>query len=71
MVAAAAVAVPVAAVPAGKERYLIGTQRGRYSVQWRTFLGEKVMPAQVVEFPAKISYGAGAADAGVDSGAPQ
>lgn len=63
--------VPVAAVPAGKERYLIGTQRGRYSVQWRTFLGEKVMPAQVVEFPAKISYGAGAADAGVDSGAPQ
>lgn len=59
--------VPVAAVPAGVERYLIGTQRGRYSVQWRTFLGEKVMPAQPVDFPAKLSFGAVDKDAGADA----
>lgn len=62
--------VPVGAVGPGKERYFIGTQRGRYSVQWRTFLGERVIPAQVIDFPAKIVYGAAERDAGADGSAP-
>jgi hypothetical protein len=39
--------------------------RGRYLVQWRTFLGEKVMPPVMVEMPARVSTGGGA-----DAGAP-
>lgn len=57
--------VPVAAVPANSERYVIGPQRGRYSVQWRTFLGERIEPPQAVEMPARLQYGQGA-----DAGAP-
>ena len=53
--------VPIAWVPAGKETYVIGPQRGRYSVQWRTFLGDSVEPARTVELPARIV--AGQADA--------
>jgi hypothetical protein len=60
--------VPVALVPPLGERYVIGTTRGRYLVQWRTFLGEKVMPPSLVEMPARITIGvpadAGAPDAG-------
>lgn len=56
--------VPVVAVPAYSDRYVIGPQRGRYVVQWRTFLGERVGPAQTVEIPARLTYGA------VDAGAP-
>jgi hypothetical protein len=56
--------VPVVAVPASSERYLIGTARGRYVVQWRTFLGERITPPQTVEMPARLSYG------GADAGAP-
>ncbi len=56
--------VPVVAVPANSERYVIGPQRGRYSVQWRTFLGERIAPPQTVEMPARLSYG------GADAGAP-
>jgi hypothetical protein len=56
--------VPVVAVPASSERYLIGTDRGRYVVQWRTFLGERISPPQTVEMPARLSYG------GADAGAP-
>ncbi len=56
--------VPVVAVPAHSDRYVIGPQRGRYSVQWRTFLGERIGPAQTVELPARLTYG------GADAGAP-
>lgn len=56
--------VPVVAVPAHSDRYVIGPQRGRYVVQWRTFLGERIGPAQPVEMPARLSYG------GADAGAP-
>ena len=59
---------PVALVPPLSERYVIGPQRGRYVVQWRTFLGEKVLEPEQVEMPARISIGgtpdAGAPDAG-------
>jgi hypothetical protein len=60
--------VPVVAVPPQSERYVIGTARGRYVTQWRTFLGDRVLPAQTVEIPARIVYGvskdAGAPDGG-------
>jgi hypothetical protein len=62
--------VPVVAVPAGAERYVIGTARGRYIVQWRTFLGDRIAPAQTIELPARLVYGdppdagAGAPDGG-------
>jgi hypothetical protein len=56
--------VPVVAVPAHSDRYVIGPQRGRYVVQWRTFLGERIGPAQTLELPARLTYG------GADAGAP-
>jgi hypothetical protein len=63
--------VPVVAVPPGSDRYVIGPLRGRYTAQWRTFLGEKVSPPQTVEMPARLTHGgaaAGAADAGGPDG---
>ncbi len=59
--------VPAVAVPPGAERYLIGPQRGKYSLQWRTFLGERVLPPRVVEAPARVTYGV-ASDAGAPDG---
>lgn len=58
--------VPVVAVPAASERYVIGTARGRYVAQWRTFLGERIAPPQTIEMPARLTYGR--ADAGVPDG---
>lgn len=59
--------VPVVAVPAGAEQYVIGPQKGRYVVQWRSFLGEKVAPLRSIEMPARIVHG-GAPDAGAPDG---
>jgi hypothetical protein len=59
--------VPVVAVPAASDRYLIGPLRGRYVIQWRTFLGEKVEPPRTVEFPARLLHG-DRADAGAPDG---
>lgn len=60
--------VPVVAVPPHSERYVIGPQKGRYHAQWRTFLGEKILPPKTTEMPARIVHGsppdAGAPDAG-------
>jgi hypothetical protein len=58
--------VPVVAVPPRSERYVIGPPRGRYTVQWRTFLGEGVEPPRVVELPSRLVHGA--ADAGAPDG---
>lgn len=58
--------IPVAQVPANAERYLIGPPRGRYVVQWRTFLGERILPPQTVEVPARLDNAP--ADAGVVDG---
>ena len=63
--------VPVVAVPPGSDRYVIGPLRGRYTAQWRTFLGEKVSPPQAVEMPARLVHGsvaAGTSDAGGPDG---
>ncbi|MFT3773613.1 MAG: hypothetical protein QM820_50200 [Minicystis sp.] len=59
--------VPVVAVPPHGERYVIGPVRGRYVAQWRTFLGEKVLPPQPIEMPARVVFGS-AADAGAPDG---
>lgn len=59
--------VPVVAVPAASERYVIGPPRGRYVAQWRTFLGEKIDPPRAVEIPARLTHG-GAPDAGAPDG---
>ncbi|WP_437943477.1 hypothetical protein WMF27_40905 [Sorangium sp. So ce281] len=59
--------IPAVAVPQASERYVIGPLRGRYVVQWRTFLGERIEPPQTVEMPARIVRSgaeAGAADGG-------
>jgi hypothetical protein len=59
--------VPVVEVPAHGEQYVAGPVRGRYVAQWRSFLGEKVGPAQTVEMPARLVYGS-APDAGAPDG---
>ena len=59
--------VPVVSVPPGSDRYVIGPVRGHYVAQWRTFLGEKVYPAQAIDMPARLVHG-GAADAGAPDG---
>jgi hypothetical protein len=59
--------VPLVVVPPLSERYVIGTTRGRYSVQWRTFLGEVIEPPQPVEMPARLVRGQ-APDAGAPDG---
>lgn len=56
--------LPVVAVPPGAERYVIGTQKGRYVAQWRTFLGERIYPAHPVDLPARVAYGTPDRDAG-------
>jgi len=55
-------------VPANAERYVIGTIRSEYVVQWRSFLGERVIPAAVVALPARLEHPVPAADA--DAGPP-
>lgn len=57
--------VAVAWVPAHGQQYLIGTTRGRYTVQWRSFLGTFIGEPKVIEFPARLVLGGPA-----DSGAP-
>lgn len=59
--------VPVVGVPAVSERYVIGLPRGRYVIQWRSFLGERVEPPTTVEIPARFIHG-GSPDAGALDG---
>ncbi len=61
--------IPVVAVPAASERYVVGPLRGRYVTQFRTFLGETVDPPQTVELPARLHHGA-QPDAGAPDGVP-
>lgn len=46
--------VPVVSVPAGEKRLMLGTQPGRYTVQWRTFLGDRIEAAETAELPALL-----------------
>jgi hypothetical protein len=59
--------VPVVAVPPVSDRYVIGPPRGRYVVEWRTFLGDRIGAPQTIEMPARIVYGL-APDAGAPDG---
>jgi hypothetical protein len=52
--------VPAAWVDPGRDQLVLGPPRGRYQVQWRTFLGESSDPPIIVEVPSRISIGAGA-----------
>lgn len=51
--------IPIAWVAPGAAhaQYLIGPQRGRYGVQWRTFLGDAVEAPRTVELPARVTFG--------------
>lgn len=59
--------VPVLFVPPNEQRYVIGTMRGRYMTQWRTFLGDRIGPANTTEMPARLVWGE-VADAGAPDG---
>lgn len=56
-------AVPVAWVDPNRDQLLLGPPRGRYQLQWRTFLGEAADPPLIVDLPARVSIG-GNADGG-------
>jgi hypothetical protein len=60
--------IPVAWVPAHGQQYLIGSRAGRYSVQWRSFLGMDIEDPQEVIVPARLSLGE-PPDAGAPPGA--
>jgi hypothetical protein len=51
--------VPAAWVDPGRDQLVLGPPRGRYQVQWRTFLGESSDPPITVEVPSRVSIGAG------------
>jgi hypothetical protein len=59
--------VPVAWVPAHGEQYVIGSRAGKYTAQWRSFLGMSVDDPFEVLVPARFALGeqpdAGAAGA--------
>jgi hypothetical protein len=51
--------IPLAWVMPGREQWVIGPPRGRYMVQWRTFLGDAIEPPSAVDLPARVTVGAG------------
>jgi hypothetical protein len=50
--------IPVAFVAPGQEQYVIGPLRGKYVVEWRSFLGDAIEPPKTMELPARITIGA-------------
>lgn len=46
--------VPVVGVPPLERRFILGLLPGRYSAQWRTFLGERIDGSSVVELPGIV-----------------
>jgi hypothetical protein len=55
--------VPIAWVDPNRDQLVLGPPRGRYQLQWRTFLGEAGEPPLTVDLPARVSIGA-STDAG-------
>lgn len=49
--------VPIATVEPWQERLIPGLRAGRYSVQWRSFLGEIVDAVAEKDLPARVVYG--------------
>jgi hypothetical protein len=52
--------VPVGWVDPSRDQLVLGPPRGRYQLQWRTFLGEAGDPPLTVDLPARVSIGASA-----------
>jgi hypothetical protein len=50
-------AIPIAWVGPNREQLVQGLLKGRYSLQWRTFLGDVVDPPSNVEVPARSAIG--------------
>lgn len=46
--------VPVVTVPALDKRFVIGPRRGHYMAQWRSFLGDRIEGAQLVDIPGVL-----------------
>lgn len=61
--------LPVAAVPPLADRYIVGPRPGRYNIQWRTFLGDRVDPARVELVPGRVTV-AVSTSGDADAGAP-
>lgn len=59
--------VAVAAVPPRDSRYVVGLRKGRYTAQWRTFLGDYIGPVETLEVPGISRVGKPEA---VDAGVP-
>jgi hypothetical protein len=51
-------AIPVAWVDPNRDQLILGPPRGRYQLQWRTFLGESSDPPLTVDLPARVTIGA-------------
>ena len=56
--------VPVTWVPAHGEQYVIGSRPGKYTAQWRSFLGTSIEPPTEVLIPARIVLGEEPEEAG-------
>jgi hypothetical protein len=56
--------VPVAWVDPNRDQLVLGPLRGRYQLQWRTFLGEAGDAPVTVDLPARVSIGGGSQDGG-------
>ncbi len=52
--------IPIAWVDPNRDQLVLGPPRGRYQVQWRTFLGESSEPAMTIDLPARVTIGASA-----------
>jgi hypothetical protein len=52
--------IPIAWVEPNRDQLVLGPPRGRYQLQWRTFLGESSEPAIFVDLPARVTIGASA-----------
>jgi len=50
-------AIPVGWVAPNRDQHVLGPLRGRYLLQWRTFLADTVDPAFVVDLPARVTIG--------------
>jgi len=49
--------IPIAWVAPNREQLVQGALKGRYALQWRTFLGDVVDPPSSVEVPARVAIG--------------
>jgi hypothetical protein len=49
--------IPLAWVPPNHDQAVTGLPRGRYVLQWRTFLGDSVDAANIVDVPARVAIG--------------